>query len=117
MTTITQEATTITPDLVLGYEARTETTNVEHRLVGGGITISLGVELPREGDLELFFISREDAWAAHELHAAPGLFVLEDAELPELNMTYARRGSQSIRLDPRTRLRWILRVGFREVIE
>jgi len=115
MTTISNGIDTITPDLVLGYSDQTYTTNVEHIILGGGMTVSLGDDLPREGKLDIFFLNRADAWAARDFHKTAAVFSLVDAALPELNMSYVRKSDQGIRLDPETRIRWILSIGFREV--
>lgn len=116
MTTITQGATTITPNLVLGYEAQSESRNVFHIILSApSMDVSLAPAGMRSGELEMFFLRQEDAWAAHALHIGLGSFVLVDSDLPEINMTYVCDGSIKIALDDKTQKRWTLSVPFREV--
>lgn len=115
MTTITQGATTITPTLVLGYESPSTSGNILHTLVNGTVKVSLVPDAPRAGTLKLLFASRSAAFAARALHAASGVFVLADPDVPEIGMHYVRRQEMSIALDPDTRLLWLLSVDYQEV--
>lgn len=114
-TTITKGATTITPALALGYRAETESMNVVHRKLGGGVDVSLAPDSPRTGTLKLLFLTRAEAWAAHALHTSVGTLTLADSDLPQTNMTYVRDGRMEIELDDQTLKRWVLTVGFQEV--
>lgn len=117
MTTITAAATTITPDLVLGYDVESESRNVLHQILNRvDLDVSLRGEGLRSGTLELFFMTREDAFAAQELHQLFASFQLEDIDAPELDMVYVRVGRMRLHLDRLTRTRWILDVGFQEVL-
>lgn len=113
--TIAKGATTITPALVLGYRAETDSLNVVHRKIGGGIDVSLADDTPRTGTLTLFFLTRAEAWAAQALHATAGSFTLTDSDLPQTNMNYVRDGKMEIALDDQTLTRWLVTVGFQEV--
>lgn len=116
MTILTRGLATVIPDLVLGYEAESEATTIEHQLIGGGLSVSVSADLPRAGVLALFFVDRADAWAAHDLHLAAGVWTLTDPDFPELNMQYVRKGSMTIKLDEDTRIPWLLTVGYRAVL-
>lgn len=116
MTSISNGTTTIVPDLILGYDVSTESNNILHRIIGRtSPDVSLRADSLRTGELRLFFQNRTSAFAARTLHTAASVFTLVDAGMPELNMTYVRRGAMTITLDPETRQRWILTIGFDEV--
>lgn len=114
--TITHGSTTVTPDLVLGYERSSETTNVFHELAGNAAGyVSLGTESPRTGTLRMLFADRADALAAEDMHRQPGSFVLVDTELDgDLDMTYVREGELTLQLNS-SRKTWTLEVGYREI--
>lgn len=112
--TITKGVIEITPDLVVGYEVRTETTTVIHELVGGGTHVTDGPDRLRTGTLTLLFSSEEDALAAQDAHMAGGTFALSDT-VRDIAMTYVRRGGMTYRLDPDTLNKWLLEVGFQEI--
>lgn len=114
--TITAGASTITPELALGYSASTESRNVTHAIIGrADPDVSLAADTLRKGTLELFFATAESAWDAFSVHSTEGIFVLVDTDIPQANMTYARDGAMRIVLDPQTLRRWLLTVGYQEV--
>lgn len=116
MTDISDGTTTITPTLVLGYEASTESRNVFHQIIDRAAPdVSLSPDSLRNGRLQMFFDERTAAWEAHALHTQSAVFTLVDGDVPEANMSYVREGGMSITLDPQTRVRWLLNVGFQEV--
>jgi len=113
-TTITAGAVVITPDLVLGYESETDSTNIAHRILGrADPDYTLGDDTPRTGTLELFFLEKAPAWAAQEAHRTAGLFELTDTDYPEIGMTYIRIGRMSMTLNND---RWVVSVGYQEVL-
>jgi hypothetical protein len=117
MSTITNGTTTITPQLIQGYETTTQSTNITHTILGrSDPDYSLGADTPRSGSLSLFFLTRAEAWAAHQLHTAAGVFTLTDADLPEINMRYIRAGSMGLTLDSDTLTRWVLDLEYVEVL-
>lgn len=116
MTTLSNGTVTITPTLVTGYEAPSESRNVAHVIIGrAGDDVSLQPDSLRNGSLELLFVSKADAWAAREMHAAAGVFTLADDDIPEIGMRYVRDGSMTLALESETRELWLLTVGYREV--
>jgi len=105
----------ISPALVLGYQARRESRNIVHDIIGGGIALTLIRPRPRSGTLELFFLTEDDAFAALTKHALETTFTLSDADRPSVGMTYALSGGIDIRLDQATRVRWVVAVDYQEV--
>lgn len=117
MTTITQGAVTITPTLVLGYSANRPTGSTVHRLVNGGVAVTLAGTGLRSGDLDLFFTTAAAAAAAELALSVAGTFTLTEPGLAQVGMIFALgEGSMTRSLDPATLTRWTLRVPFQEVL-
>lgn len=115
-TTITAGATTITPDLVLDYEARSETSNTIHEVLNSDArAITLGVESLRAGTLNLYFATQTAAWAAHTFLKTSTLFTLASTDATVIGMRFVREGRMSIEIDTRTMTRWLLHVNYQEV--
>ncbi|KKX96929.1 hypothetical protein [Microbacterium sp. Ag1] len=106
---------TLNPSLVLGYQTSRESLNTIHDLIGGGIAVTLVRPRPRSGTLALFFPTEGGAFFALEKHALETTFTLTDTDRPSVNMTYVTHGSTDLALDPETRNRWVLTVGYQEV--
>lgn len=115
-TTLTRGDHVVTPDLVLNYESSAESSNKFHLIIGGTLDVSLGNDLPRSGRLELFFLTFDDAEQARQLHSAPGVWTLADTDWPGLGMSYVRRGAMEHILEDETRNRWLLTIGYQEVV-
>lgn len=116
MTTISDGTTTITPLLVQGYEAATSSRNVVHQILGrADDDVSLMPDSLRSGTLRLLFADAESAWAAHALHTQAAVLTLADSDVSQVGMRYVRQGEMTLALDPQTRIRWELSVGFKEV--
>lgn len=118
-TTITaQDGTgaTTTPRLVMSYEASNETRNQVHDTLDGGILVALYPARPRSGTLHLFYLTEADADAARVMHTRETSFTLSSTERPSINMAYVVVGSARIVLDPDTRQRWTVDVGFQEIV-
>lgn len=115
--TITQGATTITPQLVLSYESTRRSGNKVHQLLTGALAVTLGGAGLRTGTLELFFLTEQAAAAAELAHTVSAVFTISDPGRPTMAMTYvlADGGALVRRLDPETRDRWIVTVDFQEV--
>lgn len=117
MTNITRGAVTITPLLVDGYEATSESTTIVHQLVDGTIAVTLRPDRPRSGSLNMLFPDATTAKEAFDLHALGGMFELTDPDIAiVVNMSYVRVGAMSLRLDPESRRLWTLAVGYQEVL-
>lgn len=114
--TITRGGTTITPQLILGWESQRESQNVVHRVVNNPSGyVSLDSDGPSSGTLPLFFATRAAAFSAYNFLAGEGVYTLTDTDRPDTNMTFVRDGQMSIRQDD-SRAVWYLDVGFRQVI-
>lgn len=107
---------TTTPTLVLGYESSRESRNVVHDLIGGGIAVTLIEPRPRKGSLELFYLTETTAAAALELHTRETSYTLTSTDRASISMTYVVDGAITIRLDDEGRRRWVVTVGYQEVI-
>jgi len=113
--TINTGATTITPDLVLSYEATRAGRNILHTIIGRtDPDVTFAPAGLRSGTLELFFLTRLDAFAAGNLHALPNKFVLADTTHPQIGMTYVLDGSIGYKLDIPSQ-RWVVTIDFHEV--
>lgn len=104
----------VSPTLVLGYEASTESQNVVHQIIGGGIAVTLVRPNPRTGTLGLFFTDEAAAFEALELHKRETSFTLSDTDRPVIGMRYVVSGSVGIRLTE-DRKRWEVSIDFQEV--
>jgi hypothetical protein len=115
MTTISNGTTTITPQVVDGYEAKSDSATIVHRLLDGTIGISLALDAPRSGDLRCYFATEAAAWTAHNALAEPSVWTLSDTDVPSVGMVFVRQGAMSIALDDDLRYTWLLTVGFQEL--
>jgi len=116
-TTITKGDVTVTPALVLGYDAARMSRNLVHNLIGNGApNVTLKPASLRSGTLELLFADESTAAACEALHATEGSFTLTDSDRPSIGMVYVV-GSIRRQLEPETRAFWIVSVGFQEVSE
>lgn len=117
MSTISDGTTTITPRLVLGYETSRAGQTVFHDVIGkASPDASLAPLASRAGTLQLFFEDETSAAACVALHAGPATFTYTDSDHPTASMRYAvSEAGLSVLLDPDTRRRWIVKVGYREV--
>lgn len=106
---------TVSPALVLGYQTSTESQNIVHDLIGGGIAVTLVRPRPRSGRLELLFLQEADGFLALKAHARETTFSLSDTDRPEVGMDYVTEGAIDLSLDEQTRKRWVLSVGYQEV--
>lgn len=116
MTTITHDATTLTPMLVLGYEHTRTFGNTAYDIVNqSSPDIAYEVAGLRRGTLSLLCEDLAAGLALDNLHTLTGTFDLADPDLPALDMTYVPVGEGTLALDPETRVRWIVTIDFREV--
>jgi len=115
MATITTGSGTITPDLVLGYQAASDTRNARHSPLTGPASFTLRGEGLRAGTLQLLFEIDTAAYAAYAQLAVPGVFTLASTEEPEIGMKFARDGQMTIALDSQLLKKWVVSVGFQEI--
>lgn len=115
-TTITDGTTTITPELVLGYEVAQESRNIIHTILGRATPdVTLRFTNLRTGTLDLLFKTATEAETARQLHINPIVFSLDSTEIPDANMDYVVSGSISTVLEDVTRELWHVSVDFQEV--
>ncbi len=107
--------TTISPQLILGYDVTSENEGVLHRHLDGTTSNSLQPDDPRSGELGLLFATEAAAQSAYEALRVPAVWVLPVAAPAFVSMTFVRQGQMRIRLDPVGRRAWSLIVGFQEV--
>jgi len=115
-TTITAGATVVTPRVVLGYLAESESGNTIHDVIGASDpAVTLGVESSRSGTLGLVFTSTALAWAARSFLKTGAVFTLASTDSTPMAMRFVRDGRMSIELDDETLSTYTLRVTYREV--
>ncbi len=116
MTTISDGTTTITPQLVLGWESSSASNNIFHTVIGRSdpdVTLR-GLATPT-GTLKLLFVSQIAANACLALHQQAKTFVVTDSDITAANMTYAVAGVVTVTLDEETRAVWTVTVPFQVV--
>ncbi|WP_223693794.1 hypothetical protein [Leifsonia poae] len=114
--TISDGTTTITPYLVLSYEAQQAGGNVLHDVIGrGDPDVTLRPAGTRAGSHEFFFLTAAPAEACRVLHARAGVFSFSSDAEPTTSMTYVLdEGGVTTALDDRKK-RWVVTVAYREV--
>lgn len=117
MTTITHSAGVVTPRLIDGYQARRETRTVVHDVLDRTAPdVTLRAPGPRVGSLRCLFPVQADAIAAFDVLGRREVFVLADADVPTVDMSFVVSGGDlGIELDDETRDLWWLVVPFVEV--
>lgn len=115
-TTITRDATSLTPRLVLGYKSEREARNLIHTVIGRpDPEVTMKAAGLRTGTLEFLMLTLTDALAMESLHTGLGVLTLTDDDRPGLNMSYVASGKIEVELDDETRSLWVVRVDFHEV--
>ncbi|RZU64609.1 hypothetical protein EV379_0912 [Microterricola gilva] len=116
MSTITDGTTTITPLLVLGYEATRQGRNIIHPIIGRpDPDVTLAPAALRTGTLSLLFKDEPTAAGCMTMHAAAAVFTVDRDDLPGASMRYVVAGRIGVTLDPATLLRCVVTVDFQEV--
>lgn len=104
-----------TPELRLGFESDNESQNIEHAHLDGSLGSTLRPDEPRAGTLRLFFPTAAEADACRAALAEPAVWTWTDAGVDEVSMTFVRtKGMRAVQQT--ARLRWVLEVGYREVL-
>ncbi len=113
----TNGAGTSSPITVLSeYSTAYPPRNVIHRLIGGGIAVSLIEPDPRAGTIRYMFTDEGLAWDCLTLHREASTFIVSDSDTPAVSMTYVTDGSGAgIALDDSTTRVWIVSIGYQEV--
>lgn len=107
---------TTTPALILGYDTSSQSRNRVFDTLDGGILVAVYPTRPRAGTLRLFYLEETAAATARDLHTREATFTLASTERPSINMAYAVFGAVRLELDPETRDRWTVEVGYQEIV-
>lgn len=115
MATITKGVTTITPDLVIGWETTNEARTVLHPLISSEVpAVTMRPSSPRSGTLRMLWSSYADAEACRVLHVtSPAPMTLADPVLGAMRYVVAGRVTTSAQDDPGTV--WAVDVEYQEV--
>lgn len=114
MITITYGDVSIHPLMVLGYDWERQGRNTIHETLSGQ-AVTLRPAGLRKGTLQYLFADEAAALEAEDVHAIADALTLADSDRPALGMRYVLEGSIRLTLDPQTRHRWTVAVGFRQV--
>jgi hypothetical protein len=99
------------------YDYSQEVRNNLHPIIGrADVEVTLKPAGLRAGRLRLVMPSRADAFYCAARHAEVGVWSFTDSQLPEAALTYVTTGQIRCFLDPDSRTRWLVEVGFQEVI-
>jgi hypothetical protein len=115
-TLITSGSDTITPILVMGYEAERESGNIVHQIIGrANPDVTLRPARLRTGNLELLFSSEADAMDCVSTLANAGVCAVVSDERATVIMSFVLAGRLRHALDPETRDNWIVTAPYQEV--
>lgn len=118
--TITTGAGTITPTLLLGYQAARQAQTIVHPILGrADPDVTLRPATLRTGTLGMGFSgvgSAAASKAAEDLLATAALFTLSDTDLPSIGMKFAVTGNITRELEDETRSAWLVSVDYTEVL-
>jgi hypothetical protein len=112
--TFTRGAEEFSPWDRIGFEAEQDAGTLLHKNLNGPPGYTLAADGPRTGTWALFFESAAEAEAARLLLVEPGAWVVVD-DVAGVSMTIVRYGLMS-QVQQDARLRWMLNVGFAEVL-
>lgn len=117
MTTLSDGTTSLVPMLVLGYTTTREPRTVVHAVIGRpDPDVTLRPAALRNGTLRILCADVAAAQAMVDLHAQGLPLTLSEDDLPSLDMAYVVDGPITSSLDDETRVRWVVEVGYREVL-
>lgn len=116
MATLTRGATTITPDLVLGWSMTSALGTVVHDILGATFPdFTLRPTGSRSGYLSLWFDDHASAQAAASALAVPGVpWLISVPEVPGLTMKAQPVGDLTVEAADAQGRRWVVRLGVRE---
>lgn len=117
MSTITHSTGTITPRLILGWEATRPARSLVHEVLGrADPDITLRPAGVRSGTLRLLFTTGAEASAAAAVFAIAQTLTITDPDVAQVGMSFVvAEGDIVAQLDPETRRLWTLDVAFQEV--
>lgn len=116
---ITGGATSITPDVVLGYESAREAASIAHPILGSSSPdVTLRPAQMRAGTLTLGFIqatAEADSSAAEENLSTAAAFTLTESIRPTVGMRFIVTGTIRRALSSETRATWTVKFDYTEV--
>lgn len=116
---ITGGATSITPDVVLGYESAREAASIAHPILGSSSPdVTLRPAQMRAGTLTLGFIqatAEADSSAAEENLSAAAAFTLTESTRPTAGMRFIVTGPIRRALSSETRATWTVTFDYTEI--
>lgn len=116
MSTITSGATTITPQLVTGYQSSRASGTIIHEIPGATTpSATLAVAASRTGTLTCLFLTGTAAAALENLLKTAAVFAFADTDIPTANMNFVVVGTVDRVLEDTTRRLWTVAFGYREV--
>jgi hypothetical protein len=117
VTTVTKGATTLTPTLVVDPSYTRTSGNIVHAILGRPAPdVTFAPARLRKGTHKFLCADRSAALALENLHATPGAITLVDPTIPGYGMKYVVEGEISSAVDTETRVRWIVDIGYQEVL-
>ena len=115
-TTITSGATTITPELVTGWESTNDTFNIVHDILSkASPDITLRGSTTRSGTLTMLFVTAAACETARALHVGANVLTLASSSITAANFNYVVNGAVTATLDDDTRRYWTLSVDYKEI--
>ncbi len=103
-TTISSGATTITPELVTGWESSNDTYNIVHDILSRSTPdITLRGATTRSGTLTMLFLTEASCETARALHAGANVLTLASTEITAANFDYIVAGPVVTMLEDVTR--------------
>lgn len=115
-TTITSGATTITPELITGWESKNDTFNIVHDILSKSTPdITLRGSTTRSGTLTMLFLTEAACETARALHVGANVLTLASTAIAAANFDYIVSGSVSATLEDNTRRYWTLSVDYKEI--
>lgn len=116
---ITGGATSITPDVVLGYESAREAGSIAHPILGSSSPdVTLRPAQMRSGSLTLGFLqatAEVDSSAAESNLAAAVAFTLTESTRPTAGMRFVVTGPIRRTLSTETRATWTVSFDYTEI--
>ena len=115
-TTVTSGATTITPELVTGWESTNDTFNIVHDILSRSTPdITLRGSTTRSGTLTMLFLTEASCETARALHLGANVLTLASTEITAANFDYVVAGAVAASLEDETRRYWTLSVDYKEI--
>lgn len=115
-TTITSGATTITPQLVTGWESTNDTFNIVHDILSKSTPdITLRGSTTRSGTLTMLFLTETACETARALHVGANVLTLASTAITAANFDYIVSGAITATLEDDTRRYWTLSVDYKEI--